>query len=68
MVIAGCGVSPDEKSLKATATAGCGVVAAENPESGDEAFFSTDLKTRAAFLDGLEDDPEERAGIQKWDG
>ena len=55
-------------SLKPAESVTCGGVAVEIPDSGDEAFFSPDLKTRAAFLDGLEDDPEERAGIQKWDG
>ncbi len=49
MVIASCGVSPDEKSLKATATAGCSVVAVENWGSGDETFFDADLKTHADF-------------------
>ena len=36
--------------------------------SGDETFFDTDLRRIAAVLDGLEDDPEERAAIQGFDG
>lgn len=44
--------SPD-----ANVTAGCGVVAAGNGGVGDETLFS-----------GIDDDPEERAAIQEFDG
>ncbi len=43
-------------------------MAAENPGSGDERLFDAVLKARAASLDGLEDEPEERAAIQEFDG
>ncbi len=46
----------------------CSGVAVENPGSGDEACFDANLKARANFLDSIEDDPEERAAIQEWDG
>ncbi len=50
----------DEKTLKPTASMVCGGVADENPVSGDERLFRA--------LESLDDDPEERAAIQEWDG
>ena len=49
-----------EKTLKPTASLGCVVVTAGNPISGDERLFRA--------LESLDDDPEERAAIQEWDG
>ena len=48
------------KAPKPTASMGCGGVAAENPISGDERLFRA--------LESLDDDPEERAAIQEFDG
>ncbi len=46
-----------EKTLKPTASMTCGVVAAGNGGKADARLF-----------EGIEDDPEERAAIQEWDG
>ena len=58
----------DEKPLKPAVALTCDVVTVENPGSGDEILFDADLKARAAFLDGIEDDPEERIAVQEFDG
>ena len=48
------------KSSNAKESAGCGVVAAGNGGKADERLFRA--------LDSLDDDPEERAAIQEFDG
>ena len=50
----------DEKTPKPTASLGCVVVSDRNGESGDERLFRA--------LQSLDDDPEERAAIQEFDG
>ncbi len=56
-------LTPDvavQKPPKPAASLGCDVVAVEKGESGDERLFRA--------LESLDDDPEERAAIQEFDG
>ncbi len=50
----------DEKTPKPAASLDCVDVSDEIPGSGDERLFRA--------LESLDDDPEERAAIQEWDG
>ncbi len=51
---------PAGKTPKPAPSLGCAVVPDENPESGDERLFRA--------LESLDDDSEERAAIQEFDG